>query len=96
MQGLAWGVMGRYTTDTSYKEFEQMRMAMEPLTFAAGVDVFFYGASPPSGLPCPAVDLGAALTHKLPQPDCVAVCSGHLSLLQSRATGRQCGAVRLY
>ncbi|CAL5218603.1 g300 [Coccomyxa viridis] len=32
-----------YTTDTSYKEFEQMQIAMEPLTIAAGVDVFFYG-----------------------------------------------------
>ena len=35
--------MCRYTTDGSYKEFEQMRIAMEPLTYAAGVDVFFYG-----------------------------------------------------
>ena len=33
----------RYTTDTSYKEFEQMRIAMEPLVYAAGVDLFFYG-----------------------------------------------------
>lgn len=32
-----------------------MRIAMEPLTYAAGVDVFFYGASPPSGWLCPAV-----------------------------------------
>ncbi|CAK0736397.1 hypothetical protein CVIRNUC_000740 [Coccomyxa viridis] len=32
-----------YTTDTSYKEFEQMRIAMEPLVYAAGVDSFFYG-----------------------------------------------------
>ena len=37
------GLLNRYTTDTSYKEFEQMRVAMEPLTYAAGVDVFFYG-----------------------------------------------------
>ncbi|KAK9826440.1 hypothetical protein WJX81_005915 [Elliptochloris bilobata] len=32
-----------YTTDLSYKEFEQMRLALEPLTHSAGVDVFFYG-----------------------------------------------------
>ncbi|KAK9854186.1 hypothetical protein WJX84_001590 [Apatococcus fuscideae] len=31
------------TTDSSYKEFEQMRTSMEPLTYAYGVDVFFYG-----------------------------------------------------
>ena len=34
---------GRSTTDTSYKEYEQMRIAMEPLAYAAGVDLFFYG-----------------------------------------------------
>lgn len=33
----------RYTTDPSYKEFEQMRISLEPLTYAYGVDVFFYG-----------------------------------------------------
>lgn len=33
----------RYTTDASYKEFEQMRVSMEPLTYKHGVDVFFYG-----------------------------------------------------
>lgn len=33
----------RYTTDASYKEFEQMRTSMEPLTYKHGVDVFFYG-----------------------------------------------------
>ncbi|CAK0783284.1 hypothetical protein CVIRNUC_006483 [Coccomyxa viridis] len=32
-----------YTTDPSYKEFEQMREAMEPLTYQYGVDLFFYG-----------------------------------------------------
>ncbi|KAL3151843.1 hypothetical protein ABBQ38_012808 [Trebouxia sp. C0009 RCD-2024] len=32
-----------YTTDASYKEFEQMRTSMEPLTYKHGVDVFFYG-----------------------------------------------------
>lgn len=31
------------TTDTSYKEFEQMRASMEPLTYRWGVDLFFYG-----------------------------------------------------
>jgi hypothetical protein len=34
----------RYTTDTSYKEFEQMRIGLEPLVYAYGVDIFFYGA----------------------------------------------------
>ena len=34
---------GRFTTDSSYKEFEQMRVSMEPLTYKHGVDVFFYG-----------------------------------------------------
>ncbi len=33
----------RYTTDTSYKEFEQMRVSMEPLTYKHGVDIFYYG-----------------------------------------------------
>ena len=33
----------RFTTDSSYKEFEQMRVSMEPLTYKYGVDVFFYG-----------------------------------------------------
>ncbi len=33
----------RYTTDSSYKEFEQMRISLEPLTYQYGVDVFFYG-----------------------------------------------------
>ncbi|BDA44108.1 Purple acid phosphatase 15 [Coccomyxa sp. Obi] len=32
-----------YTTDTSYKEWEQMRISLEPLTYQYGVDVFFYG-----------------------------------------------------
>lgn len=32
-----------YTTDTSYKEFEQMRVSMEPLSYKHGVDLFFYG-----------------------------------------------------
>jgi len=32
-----------YTTDPSYKEFEQMRVSMEPMMYAAGVDVVFYG-----------------------------------------------------
>lgn len=32
-----------YTTDSSYKEFEQMRASMEPLFYQAGVDVVFYG-----------------------------------------------------
>ncbi|EIE25875.1 Metallo-dependent phosphatase [Coccomyxa subellipsoidea C-169] len=32
-----------YTTDSSYKEFEQMRISLEPLTYQYGVDVFFYG-----------------------------------------------------
>ncbi|KAK9824390.1 hypothetical protein WJX72_009944 [[Myrmecia] bisecta] len=32
-----------YTTDSSYKEFEQMRVSMEPITNAFGVDIFFYG-----------------------------------------------------
>ncbi|KAK9830772.1 hypothetical protein WJX74_006451 [Apatococcus lobatus] len=31
------------TTDSSYKEFEQMRTSMEPLTYQFGVDIFFYG-----------------------------------------------------
>ena len=34
----------RYTTDKSYKEFEQMRIALEPDAYAYGVDLFFYGA----------------------------------------------------
>lgn len=33
-----------YTTDTSFKEFEQMRLSMEPLLYQFGVDVFFNGA----------------------------------------------------
>lgn len=33
----------RYTTDTSYKEWEQMRISLEPLTYQYGVDVSFYG-----------------------------------------------------
>ena len=33
----------RYTTDSSYKEFEQMRVSMEPLTYKHGVDIFYYG-----------------------------------------------------
>lgn len=33
-----------YTTDTSFKEFEQMRISMEPLLYQYGVDVFFNGA----------------------------------------------------
>jgi hypothetical protein len=33
----------RYTTDTSYKQFEQMRISLEPLTYQYGVDLFFYG-----------------------------------------------------
>lgn len=37
----------RYTTDASYKEFEQMRTSMEPLTYKHGVDVFFYGRQLP-------------------------------------------------
>ncbi|KAK9917889.1 hypothetical protein WJX75_009307 [Coccomyxa subellipsoidea] len=32
-----------YTTDTSFKEFDQMRQAMEPLLYQYGVDVFFNG-----------------------------------------------------
>eukprot|EP00897_Mesotaenium_endlicherianum_P001572 jgi/Mesen1/1442/ME000132S00381 len=33
-----------YTTDAySYKEFEQMRVSMEPLTHQFGVDIFLYG-----------------------------------------------------
>ena len=43
LQGARLACSRRYTTDTSYKEFEQMRIAMEPLVYAAGVDVFFYG-----------------------------------------------------
>ena len=43
LQGARLTCSCRYTTDTSYKEFEQMRIAMEPLVYAAGVDVFFYG-----------------------------------------------------
>ncbi len=37
-----------------------MRVAMEPLTIAAGVDVFFYGESPTGAYlpPFPACDLG--------------------------------------
>eukprot|EP00891_Asterochloris_glomerata_P009395 jgi/Astpho2/9395/Aster-01660 len=31
------------TTDSSYKEFEQMRWSIEPLTYRYGVNVFFYG-----------------------------------------------------
>lgn len=31
------------TTDSSYKEWEQMRVIMEPITYAYGADVFFYG-----------------------------------------------------
>ena len=33
----------RYTTDSSYKQYEQMRVAMEPLTYQFGVDIFYYG-----------------------------------------------------
>lgn len=32
-----------YTTDPSYKEFEQMRVALEPITYEYGTDLFFYG-----------------------------------------------------
>jgi hypothetical protein len=32
------------TTDTSFKEFEQMRVAMEPIMYQFGVDVMFNGA----------------------------------------------------
>ena len=32
-----------YTTDTSFKEFDQMRQAMEPLLYQYGVDVFYNG-----------------------------------------------------
>jgi hypothetical protein len=31
------------TTDSSYKEYEQMRTILEPITYRYGVDVFFYG-----------------------------------------------------
>ena len=31
------------TTDTSFKEFEQMRVSMEPIMFQYGVDVMFNG-----------------------------------------------------
>ena len=32
------------TTDTSFKEFEQMRVAMEPLMYQFGVDIMYNGA----------------------------------------------------
>lgn len=32
-----------YSTDTSYKEYDQMRQAMEPLLYQYGVDVFYNG-----------------------------------------------------
>jgi len=32
------------TTDTSFKEFEQMRVEMEPLMYQFGVDIMFNGA----------------------------------------------------
>ena len=32
-----------YTTDTSFKEFDQMRQSMEPLLYQYGVDVFYNG-----------------------------------------------------
>lgn len=32
-----------YTTDVSYKEFEDMRVSLEPLTYEYGVDIFFNG-----------------------------------------------------
>lgn len=54
LQGARLTCSCRYTTDTSYKEFEQMRIAMEPLVYAAGVDLFFYGeltGSTAAGLP---------------------------------------------
>ena len=31
------------TTDTSFKEFEQMRVTMEPLMYQYGVDLFYNG-----------------------------------------------------
>lgn len=40
-----------YTTDTSFKEFDQMRQQMEPLLYQYGVDVFFNGASRPRSVP---------------------------------------------
>ncbi|KAK9797409.1 hypothetical protein WJX73_007209 [Symbiochloris irregularis] len=32
-----------YTTDSSFKQFEQMRVSLEPITYQYGVDAFFYG-----------------------------------------------------
>ena len=32
-----------YSTDTSFKEYEQMRVMMEPLMYQYGVDMFFNG-----------------------------------------------------
>ena len=32
------------TTDTSFKEFEQMRVAMEPIMYQFGVDIMYNGA----------------------------------------------------
>ena len=46
-----------YTTDTSYKEFDQMRQQMEPLLYKYGVDIFFNGDPPFSKL--------SALTQEL-------------------------------
>jgi len=32
------------TTDTSFKEFEQMRVSMEPIMYQFGVDIMYNGA----------------------------------------------------
>ena len=53
----------RYTTDPSYKEFEQMRVSMEPLTYQYGVDLFFYGAPLPPIMPSAMMSLATAACY---------------------------------
>ena len=54
-----------------------MRVAMEPLTVAAGVDVFFYGKSPLEVYlsPSPASDLGLLPACMSEHPDSTRCCS---------------------
>ena len=36
--------MQQVTSDSSYKEWEQMRITLEPLAYKYGVDLFYNGA----------------------------------------------------
>ena len=83
----------RYTTDSSYKQFEQMRVAMEPLTYQFGVDFFFYGhvgtSHPPASTVC--IHVLARQHHQL-HPSRLGMLPEHCCGLQARSAQQQCVA----